>query len=379
MRILVINWQDITNPLGGGAEVHLHNIFSRVARLGHEVTLLCSGYPGAPATEMRDGLTIIRRGGRSTFNVTALLSYLREFRTQPFDVVVDDLNKIPFLTPLFVRKPLVGIAHHLFGTSIYRETNAAVASYVYGMERLGLLVYRLSGMPFFVVSPSTQKEFEDLGFAAARLHLVHNCVDHVVHHPAPERRSATPVIGVVGRMKRYKCVDHVLQALPAVLSAVPGTRLLVVGDGDDRPRLQELVHALGIDGAVTFTGYVSEERKVELLQQMWFSVTTSSKEGWGLTVLEANACGTPVIATDVPGLRDAVKDGETGVLVPFGDVPVLEKQMLALLNDAPRREQLTKGALAWAAEFNWDNAAAKTVALLDEVVQTQNRKEEGKR
>jgi glycosyltransferase involved in cell wall biosynthesis len=379
MRILIINWQDITNPLGGGAEVHLHNIFSRVARLGHEVTLLCSGYPGAPATEMRDGLTIIRRGGRSTFNVTALLSYLREFRSQPFDVVVDDLNKIPFLTPLFVRKPLVGIAHHLFGASIYREVNAAVASYVYGMERLGLLVYRLSGMPFFVVSPSTQKEFEDLGFAASRLHLVHNCVDHVVHHAAPERRSATPVIGVVGRMKRYKCVDHVLQAMPAVLKAVPDARLLMVGDGDDRPRLQDLVHTLGINGAVTFTGYVSEGRKVELLQQMWFSVTTSSKEGWGLTVLEANACGTPVIAADVPGLRDAVKDGVTGVLVPFGDVPVLEKQMLALLGNGARRDQLTNGALAWAAEFNWDNAATKTIALLEDVVRTHNSKEEGKR
>lgn len=368
MRILVINWQDISNPLGGGAEVHLHNIFSRVARRGHEVTLLCSGYPGAPATETRDGLTIIRRGGRSTFNVTALLSYLREFRTQPFDVVIDDLNKIPFLTPLFVRRPLIGIAHHLFGASIYREVNPLVASYVYMMERLGLLVYRMSGMPFFVVSPSTQKEFEDLGFAPARLHLVHNCVDHDVHRPAAERRSPTPVIGVVGRLKRYKCVDHVLQAMPAILTARPDTRLLIVGDGDDRPRLQEQVHALGINGAVTFTGYVTDERKVALLQEMWFSVTTSSKEGWGLTVLEANACGTPVIATDVPGLRDAVKDGETGVLVPFGDLPALEKAMVALLNDPPRRDRLTTGARAWAATFNWDNAATKTIAVLDRLV-----------
>jgi glycosyltransferase involved in cell wall biosynthesis len=371
MRILVINWQDITNPLGGGAEVHLHSIFSRVARLGHDVTLLCSGYPGAPATEVLDGLTIVRRGGRSTFNVTALLSYLREFRQQPCDVVIDDLNKIPFLTPLFVRKPLVGIAHHLFGTSIYREVNPVIASYVYLMERLGLLVYRMSGMPFFVVSPSTQTEFEDLGFARSRLHLVHNCVDHVIHHPAPERRSATPVIGVVGRMKRYKYVDHVLQAMPAVLKERPDARLLIVGDGDDRPRLQELVHKLGINGAVTFTGYVSDAEKVAMLQTMWFSVATSSKEGWGLTVLEANACGTPVIATDVPGLRDAVKDGETGVLVPFGDVRKLEQEMLALLNDPARRENLTKGALAWAAEFNWDNAADKTIAVLAGMVDSR--------
>lgn len=368
MRILVINWQDITNPLGGGAEVHFHEIFSRVARLGHEVTLLCSGHPGAPAAEILDGIRIIRRGGRTTFNLTAFLTYMRELRTEPFDVVVDDLNKIPFLTPLFVRRPLAGIVHHLFGTSIFREVNPAVASYVYAMERLGLQVYRRSRMPFFVVSPSTRAELTGLGFPPERLHLVHNCVDHAVHRPAPARRSAAPLIGVVGRMKRYKCVDHVLRAFPAVRRVVPDVRLLVVGEGDDRPRLEALAGELGLAGAVEFTGYVSQERKVELLQELWFGVTTSSKEGWGLTVLEANACGTPVIATDVPGLRDAVKDGETGVLVPFGDIPALERRMTELLLDPPQRERLVRGALAWAAEFHWDNAAAKTVAVLDQVV-----------
>jgi glycosyltransferase involved in cell wall biosynthesis len=370
MRILVINWQDITNPLGGGAEVHLHSIFSRVARLGHDVTLLCSAYPGAPRTEVRDGLKIVRRGGRSTFNVTALLAYLQEFRTQPFDIVIDDLNKIPFLTPLFVRKPLVGIAHHLFGASIYREVNTLVASYVFLMERLGLMVYRASGIPFFVVSPSTRQEFIDLGFAPDRLHLVHNCVDHVVHRPAPERRSKSPLIGVVGRMKRYKCVDHVLRALPVVQQKVPDVKLLIVGDGDDRPRLEGIVKERGLEKSVSFTGYVSDERKVELLQEMWFCVTTSSKEGWGLTVLEGNACGTPVIATDVPGLRDAVKDGETGILTPFGDIRALEEKMVGLLQDAALRERLTNGALAWAHEFNWDTAAEKTIAVLEQVLRS---------
>jgi glycosyltransferase involved in cell wall biosynthesis len=371
MRILVINWQDITNPLGGGAEVHLHNIFSRVARLGHDVTLLCSAYPGAPRNEVRDGLKIVRRGGRSTFNVTALLAYLQEFRTQPFDIVIDDLNKIPFLTPLFVRAPLVGIAHHLFGPSIYREVNPVAASYVYLMERLGLIIYRASGMPFFVVSPSTRQEFIDLGFAPERLQLVHNCVDHVVHRPAPERRSKSPLIGVVGRIKKYKCVDHVLQALPGVLTKVPEAKLLIVGDGDDRPRLEGIVKERGLEQNVTFTGYVSDERKVELLQEMWFCVATSSKEGWGLTVLEGNACGTPVIASDVPGLRDAVKDGETGILTPFGDIGALEEKMVGLLQDAALRERLTIGALAWSREFNWDNAASKTIAVLEDVLRSK--------
>jgi glycosyltransferase involved in cell wall biosynthesis len=104
---------------------------------------------------------------------------------------------------------------------------------------------------------------------------------------------------------------------------------------------------------------------------MWFCVTTSSKEGWGLTVLEGNACGTPVIATDVPGLRDAVKDGETGILTPFGDISALEEEMVGLLQDATLRERLTGGALAWAREFNWDTAASKTIAVLEEILQSK--------
>ena len=364
MRILVLNWQDITNPLSGGAEVHLHNIFSRIARLGHEVTLFCSSYAGAPAEEVRDGMRIIRQGGRAVFNLHVPLVYLRRFRAEQYDVVIDDVNKIPFLTPLYVRQPLFGIIHHLFGRSIFLEANPAVASYVSGMEKLGVWLYRRSAMPFFVVSPSTGQELQERGFPPERLHLVHNCVDHSVHRPAADRRSSTPLIGVFGRLKKYKCVDQILRAMPRVKERMPGVRLVVVGDGDDRPRLEKMAHELGVQDAVGFTGFVAENVKVDFLQQMWFGVTMSSKEGWGLTVLEANACGTPMIAADVPGLRDAVKDDVTGILTPFGDTPALADTMVALLQDSGRRDRLSRGALAWAREFNWDTAAQKTLEAL---------------
>ncbi len=372
MRILVLNWQDITNPLAGGAEVHLHNIFSRIARFGHEVTLFCSSYPGAPREELRDGIHIIRQGGRSLFNFHVPLAYLRRFRAEQFDVVIDDVNKIPFLTPLYVRRPLFGIVHHLFGRSIFLETNALVASYVLGMEHLGLRMYQRSSMPFFVVSPSTGKEMQEKGFPSSRLHLVHNCVDHVVHRPAEHRRASTPMIGVFGRLKRYKCVDHILRAIPAVVQQIPETKVLIIGDGDDRPRLERITRELGVQHAVRYTGHVSDDVKVDLLQQMWFGVTMSSKEGWGLTVLEANACGTPMIAADVPGLRDAIKDGITGVLTPSGDSAALGEKMIALLQDTNRRARLSEGAVAWASEFNWDHAAEQTLDILQSYVRSRS-------
>ena len=145
-------------------------------------------------------------------------------------------------------------------------------------------------------------------------------------------------------------------------------RVVVVGEGDDRPRLEAVSKELGLGGVVRFTGFISDAEKVELLQSMWFKVATSVKEGWGLTVTEVNACGTPVIASNVPGLRDAVREGETGLLYPYGDVETLAAKMIGLLKDHRRREDLSRNALAYARTFTWDRAAETTLTVLEKSI-----------
>lgn len=365
MKILVVNWQDIRHPQGGGAEVHLQEVFSRIARMGHEVTLSCCRFPDALREEVVGGIRILREGGRYFFNFRFFLSYLRHFRKQSFDIVIDDMNKIPFFTPLFVRIPILGITHHLFRKSIFLEANPLIAAYVYGMESLAVRVYRKAHIPFIVGSPSTYREMIDEGFPESQIHLVPYGVDHSTHRMTGVPKSPTPMIGYFGRLKRYKSVDHLLEALPAVLRAVPDLKVQIVGEGDDRIRLQALSVRLGLQECVEFTGFVSEERKLELLQQMWCKVTTSKKEGWGLTVIEANACGTPVIASDVPGLRDAVKDNETGLLYRYGQTHDLAEQLTKLLTDEKLRLRLARNAIAWAENFDWNVAAEKTIELVE--------------
>jgi len=366
MNILVVNWQDITNPHAGGAEVHFQEIFSRIALAGHRVTLSCCTFAGAARRETIGGVDIRRSGIRPLFNFIFPFIYLVRLRRGGFDVVVEDLNKVPFFTPLYVRRPRSGIAHHLFGTSVFREAGLVPAAYVYVMERAALALYRRT-MPFMVVSRSTEREFLDGGFPPDRLAVIHNCVDHARYTVGDGKKSDGPMALCFGRLKRYKSVDHFLRALPAVLEAFPGLRAVVAGEGDDTSRLRDLARTLGIQDAVEFTGYVTEERKVELLRAAWFTVTTSLKEGWGLTVIEANACGTPALAADVPGLRDAVREGETGLLFPHGDIPALSERMLRLLDDDALRRRLGEGAVRWAATFNWDDAAARTLEFLSRV------------
>lgn len=363
MRILIINWQDLRNPLAGGAEVHLHEVFSRIARRGHEVTLLCSRFDGGGAEEVVDGMRVIRQGSRSLFNYGVPRLY-RRVGGGTFDVVVEDLNKIPFFTPLFVREPLVGIGHHLFRTSIFRETNPLVACYVYGMESLALASYARRGIPFLVNSPSTLEDFASFGFPRDRLTIAYLAVDHNVFRQTGVEKSPTPLIGCFGRLKRYKSIDVLLRALPAVLAQVRDLRVVIAGEGDDRPRLEQMSAELGLGGVVQFTGFLTNEARVELLQRLWWKVATSVKEGWGLTVTEANACGTPVIASDVPGLRDAVRDGETGVLVPYGESGRLASALVHLIRDRGERERMSRNALAYAATFTWENAASTTLEVL---------------
>jgi glycosyltransferase involved in cell wall biosynthesis len=365
MKILVVNWQDITHPLAGGAEVHLHEVFERIAGLGHEVTLYCSAFPGARREEVRNGMRIIREGGRNFFNYRWMRTYLTRFRQEGYDLVVDDMNKIPFFTPLYVREPIYGVTHHLFGTSIFREANLLAAGYVWTMESLAVRLYRSRRIPFVVGSPSTHQELLGRGFRAEDVPVVHYGVDQRVHRPTGVPRSPRPMIGYFGRLKQYKSVDHLLRALPAVLAQVPDLRVAIVGEGDDRERLEGIAKSEGLGHAVEFTGFVTEERKVELLQQIWFKVMTSAKEGWGLTVLEANACGTTVLASNVPGLRDAVKDGETGMLYEYGNIPELSEKILRLLSDATLRDHLVEGAAEFVRSFTWDAAAEKTLSLLE--------------
>ncbi|MGB7055083.1 MAG: glycosyltransferase, partial [bacterium] len=171
MNILVINWQDWQNPYAGGAEVYLYEIFSRLIRKGHRVILLCSRGPRQPRYEVIDGFQIYRIGRRSNFNFlmpTALKAILRHQRV---DIIVDDLNKIPFYSSVFTRKKVLPTLMHLFRSTIYRETNPLFATYVFGAERMVSVLYRSAN--FVAISKSTAQDLREIG-VKNQIHIVHS-------------------------------------------------------------------------------------------------------------------------------------------------------------------------------------------------------------
>jgi glycosyltransferase involved in cell wall biosynthesis len=366
VKLLVINWQDLANPQAGGAEVHLHEIFGRLARRGHDVTLLCSGFPGAQAVDEADGMRIHRTGGRHTFTLAAAPYYRRHLARERFDVVVEDLNKVPLFTPYWVKRPLVVLVHHLFGATAFREASAPFAAATWLLERPIPLVYR--GLPAQAVSESTRDDLVARGLRREDVRVIHNGVDVDFFRPDPSvARAAEPTFLSVGRLKRYKRIDHAIEAVAALKARGRPVRLLVAGKGDDEPRLRAAAQSLGVADLVSFEGFVTEARKRDLMRAAWATVQPSPKEGWGITNVEAAACGTPTVASDSPGLRESVVHGETGLLYPHGDVPALTAALERLAAAPAEVARLGEGAHRFAQGFTWERAAELTEAHLAEV------------
>jgi glycosyltransferase involved in cell wall biosynthesis len=360
-RLLVLNERDLHHPQAGGAEVHCFEVFRRLAEGGDRVVLLSAGFPGAREEETIDGIEVRRVGERLGYYAKLPGAYRRLRATLRPDVVVEDLNKFPVFARLWVREPLVVFVHHLFGATAFRQVAFPIAAATWMAEQLVPLVYR--GLPVIAVSPSTRDELVRGGLRTRDVRVIPNGVDRRRYRPgAGPPASSPPTVLVLGRVEPYKRTERVVDAV----AALAGVRLIIAGTGTGIAAVRARVAKKGVGDRVELRGFVDEDEKVRLLQESHVLATASEKEGWGLTVLEAGACGTPSVATDVPGLRDAVRDGETGLLVSPEDPAAFAAALRRVLGDPTLRARLGAAAREWAARFDWDVVAAEIGAVLDQ-------------
>jgi len=366
VNILLVNWQDRLNPQAGGAEIHLFELFRRLVASGHRVRLVCSGWPGAPAVADVDGIEVHRIGGRHSFALRGRGAVRRALRAERPDVVVEDINKLPLYLPTLTAWPSAVIIPHLFGTTAFAEASWPMAAAVVAAERVIPRVYRRAA--FHVISESTRDDLVARGVAASAITVIHPGVDATTYTPDPSLdRTDPPSFLYVGRLRRYKGVQVAIEALARTRQVRPDLRLQVAGTGADRARLEAVARQCGVSNAVEFLGFVDEATKIRLLRTTWANLFPSPKEGWGITIMEAAACGTPSIASDSPGLRDSVVDGVTGILVPHGDPRALAARMLELAGSPARVRDLGQAARGHAERHSWEAAAGATEAHLQEL------------
>ncbi len=365
-RIHFVAWRDLDDPEAGGSELHAHKVASLWAAAGLDVTFRTSAVPGAPQALTRDGYRVERRAGRYAVFPGAAWEGIR-MGHRPGDALVEIWNGMPFLSPLWYRGPRVVFLHHVHAEMCGMVLPPLLARLGDTVERrIAPRNYRSSRI--VTLSESSRTEIVDmLGLRSERVTVAPPGVD--AHYSPAGQRSPAPLVVAVGRLVPVKRFDALLRSLAKVKADQPELRAVLIGEGYERPALEALRDELGATEWVSMPGRVDEEELVSWYRRAWVVASSSQREGWGMTLTEAAACGTPAVATSIAGHADAVLDDESGLLVD--DAAELSVALGRVLGDEVLRNRLSKGALARARWFTWDVTARRALeALAGEAVAT---------
>ncbi len=340
----------------GGAEVFTHELAKGLTKAGHNITLFTSSFPGSKNEEESDGIQIIRRGGKLTVYQQAKRQYEKQFSKEHFDIIVDEINTLPFFAPQFARngEKVIALIHQLAREYWFYETHFPINYLGYHFETHWLKKY--VNTTTFTVSESTKQDLQQLGFK--QIHVLPEGLNFEPLNDIPQK-NPHPTIVFSGRLKRAKRPDHLIKAFVEVKKKRPEAELWIIGDGIFRKELEKE----GVDG-VTFFGSLDNAQRRELIGNAWVLVNPSVREGFGLNIIEANALGTPCVAYDVPGLRDSVKNRQTGLLAKAGSVEDLAEKIGSVLEDEALRSDLGKRALDYSGSFNWANCAERFLNVI---------------
>lgn len=369
VNVLIFNWRDTQHVWGGGAEVYIEEFARKFVKAGHSVTLFCGHDRKTKTTEMVQGVQVVRRGGFVTTYIYACLYYLLVFRGK-YQLIVDCENGIPFFTPFYSRLPKILVIHHVHQEVFRENLFYPLAKFAQVLEsHLMPLVYRKTQL--VTVSQTSKRAIRRYLFPTQSIEIIPNGI--MTRQYRPGTKAVNPLVVYVGRLKQYKRLGDFILTAKAIHAMAPKSRFVIAGEGDDGRRLRQMTRDMGMEKIITFKGRVSEAKKIRLYQQAWVVMNPSSMEGWSITTIEANACGTPVIAADVPGLRDSIRPRQTGVLVTLGDINAYTQELFRLLTNSTVREEMSKNARKWAVQFTWSKSARKFILLATNLVKADKQ------
>ncbi len=369
MNILILNWRDIKNPSSGGAEILTHEIAKRWVKLGNQVTLFSSFFPNSGKEEIVDGVKIIREGhpdARFLFSSVHFLAY-RFYRSnvQKFDVVVDEIHGLPFFTPWYVREKKVVLICEVAGDLWVKMFGPFFGLLGRLVERIYLqFIYK--NIPYLTISNSTKEELIKEGVSGKHITVLPMGLTTPQNSKRVEKEK-DPTLIFVGRLSKSKGIEDTIKVLRQVSKTYTKTKLWIVGGGDEAylKFLKKKAKDIDVSDRITFWGFVSDEKKFELMERAHVLLAPSLKEGWGLIVPEAARVETPSIVYDVPGLRDSVINDKTGVILSHNSPLEMAKQSVLLLNNKKKYKDFQKNALAWAKTLTWDKTAKQSLKIIE--------------
>ena len=364
MNILILSWRDPKNPKAGGAEIVTHEHAKAWHKAGHNITLFTSSFKGAQAQEILDGIIIIRRGD------PVFIVHLRAFlwymfgRHEKFDLIIDHFHGIPFFTPLYIKQKKLAFIHEV-AKDVWKLNSWPKPFHLIpfllgtiGEPWIFKLIYK--SIPFLTVSESTKLDLIQWRIPAKNITIIYNgvSIDHQARFPEKEKKKTLMFLGA---LEKDKGIEDAINAFRLIQSKEAGWQFWIVGRGQKK-------YKKILNQDIKYWGYISGKEKCNLLARAHVLINPSIREGWGLVNIEANAMGTPVIAYDVPGCRDSVKQNEIGFLVKPRDYKGLADKSIELINNKILYEKFRKNAINWSKNFNWEKSTEKSTRFIESLV-----------
>ena len=358
-RVSVLAWRDLDDPEAGGSEVHASKVAALWGEAGIEVTMRTSHAPGYPTVSWRDGYRVIRKGGRYMVFPRAAFSEMMGWHGAS-DALVEIWNGMPFFSPVWARRPRVVWLHHVHDTMWEMTLPPRLASVGRNVEyHVAPPLYRRTQI--ITLSESSKRDLvTKLDFKAKRVHVVPPGVDP--RFSPAGKKSPTPLVVAVGRLVPVKRFGALVDALAAIKGRHPALRAIIIGDGYERDMLEAQIRERGASSWIALPGRVDDATVIDAYRRAWVVASASAHEGWGMTITEAAACGTPSVASRIAGHEDAVADGVSGILAD--DDAGIAAGLDRVLSDTALRARLSAGALDHAAAFTWGATACGTLSVL---------------
>jgi glycosyltransferase involved in cell wall biosynthesis len=356
MNVVWLAHRDPRHPRAGGVETCIEEIGSRLVDRGHAVTLVCPRFIDLPKNESYRGINILRVGVNPFW---AHLAYPFLSTSKKKDTVfIDDLGHVvPWLSPQLAKSPSVAFFHHLHARTLSGQVSPALRLPLIALEKTYPIIYRKTR--FVTTSIDSMMDLQSLGIRQESITRIPLGVDSDFF--TPTAKFEEPTVVYFGGFRNYKRADIALKAFELLMKRLPNAKMLLIGTGPTMQFVQSLVEGSPARHAISFLGRVPRTKLAQLIAGSWVNVHTAVHEGWGLSILEASASGTPTVAFDVPGVRQVVLDNVNGLTVGDGDVNSLSEAMISVIN---RTRQLSPSCRSWSLKYSWDRCAAKWAVLL---------------
>ena len=358
VKILWLAHRDPMNPRAGGAERTIYEVCTRLVKKGHKITLLTGGWKNCKSIEYLDGIEIHRVGEKVGPHLALPVFLLKNH----YDVVVNDLgHAVPWISSTVLNKNNIVFFRHLHARSLPGQVNPLTAKLITAIEKCYFIFYH--DTIFVTESSTSRRDLLGLGIKDKRIVMNPPGVDRQLFHPAV--RTQYPTLVYFGGMRKYKRPQESLYLLKSLLNKMGSIKLFIIGTGPEEQNLRELVSELNLQDYAIFKGRVSIEHLTDIVASSWLNVHTSITEGWGLSILEASAAGTPSVAYEVPGIVDAIENGINGLKVKDGDREALTKAAFSILSDP---EKWWSSSMEVAKKYSWDKTASLWEDIMKKII-----------